>query len=102
MIQRNVCDVCGFTSSRGRIETYPVVPKRITEKAGSPDARMVKLCTSCYRELLGWQINKLSEMTYDSMKKRFLPKSIPDIIKEYIALYESFVSYKRNKVIATV
>jgi hypothetical protein len=41
-------------------------------------------------------------MTYDSMKKRFLPKSTPDIIKEYAALYESFVNYKRNKVIATV
>ena len=90
------CELCGYKSKLAAITTYHVVPVEVTGKAGLPDSATAKLCVNCYNELQDWYSKKVSDVEYNSATKHFIPKSFPDMVKEYEAVYRLFAEYKRR------
>ena len=91
------CELCGFVSKLWAIETHHIVPKELTLQAGMPDSATVTLCNNCHREVHTWYSKKVFDMTYDTTTKRFRPKSLVEMVKEYEAAYRVFAKYKKGQ-----
>ena len=89
------CKLCGHVGQLWAIETHHIVPKELTSQAEIPDSASVPLCSSCHREVHTWYSKKVFDMTYDTMTKRFKPKSLAEVVKEYEAAYRLFAEYKK-------
>ena len=93
----NKCKLCGYVSQLGAIETHHVVPRELTSQANLPDSTTVALCSNCHREVHSWYSKKVFDMTYDTTTKRFRPKSLTEMVKEYEAAYRVFAEYKKGQ-----
>ena len=94
---RETCELCGYESQPGAIETHHIVPRELTSEAGIPDSAMVNLCPNCHREVHDWYNQKVFDQTYDTMAKRFRTKSLTEMVKEYEIAYRVFATYKRGQ-----
>ena len=91
------CELCGHVSQLWAIETHHIVPKELTSQAGIPDSATVTLCSNCHREVHTWYSKRVFDMTYDTMAKRFRPRSSVEMVKEYEAAYKAFAEYKKSQ-----
>ena len=92
------CELCGgYVRQLKAIETHHIVPKELTSQAEVPDSATVTLCSNCHREVHTWYTKKIFDQTYDSMTKRFKPKSLVEMVKEYETAYRVFAKYKRGQ-----
>ena len=91
------CELCGYVSQLWAIETHHIVPKELTSQAGMPDSATVTLCNNCHREVHAWYSKKVFDMTYDPATKRFRPKSVVEMVKEYEVAYRVFTQYKKGQ-----
>ena len=89
------CELCGYMDELWAIEPHHIVPKELTSKAGMPDSATVTLCSNCHREVHTWYSKKVFNMTYDPAVKRFRPKSLVEMVKEYETAYRIFAEYKK-------
>ena len=90
------CQICGCELKPGAMKRYPVVPAEIMEQAGIQRSKTVRLCPDCREELQRWYESKVADMTYDTGIKRFKGKSPLEMVREYEALYQQFVRYKKR------
>ena len=91
------CELCGYAGQHWTAETHHIIPKEITSPAGMPDSATVTLCSNCHREVHTWYANKVFDLTYDSMSKRFRPRSKAEMAKEYRVAYRVFAKYKKGQ-----
>ncbi len=91
------CKLCGYVSQLWAIETHHIVPKELTSEAGMPDSATITLCGNCHREVHTWYSKKVFDMTYDPATKRFRPKSVVEMVKEYEVAYRVFTQYKKGQ-----
>ncbi len=93
---RETCELCGCNSELGTLEKHHIVPVEITQQAGFPESKVVELCRSCIQELNRWNRLKVRDMVYDASIKRFRPKSLPEMVKEYEISYRAFGECKKR------
>ena len=91
------CKLCGCVSQLWAIETHHIVPKELTSQAEIPPSATVTLCSNCHREVHAWYSKRIFDMTYDTMAKRFKPRSLVEMVKEYEAAYKAFAEYKTRQ-----
>jgi len=94
---KETCELCGYRSQLGAIEKHYIVPKELTSQAGVPDSATVTLCSNCHREVHTWYSKKVFDMAYAPTTKRFRPKSLVEMVKEYEAAYRIFDKYKKGQ-----
>ena len=97
MMGKKICQVCGCDAERTATEEHYIVPMEVTEQAGIPKSKIVKLCPNCHRELHRWYSIKVAAMAYDTKMKRFRAKSPLEMVEEYQAAYGVFVQYKKGQ-----
>jgi len=93
---KETCSLCGCKAEHTAIEERYIVPAEVTEKAGVPKSKIVRLCGNCHRELHRWYSIRVADMAYDTKMKRFRAKSPLEMVKEYEAAYRMFVEYKKG------
>jgi len=91
------CELCGQANQLWAAEIHHIVPKELTSEAELPDSATVKLCPNCYQELVDWYARRVFDMTYDSGLKRFRPRSLAEMVKEYEAAYRVFAQHKEGQ-----
>ena len=91
------CELCGNAGKLGAIETHHIVPKELTSQAETPDSATVTLCSNCHKEVHTWYSKKVFDMTYDTAAKRFRPRSLVEMVKEYEVAYRLFAEYKKGQ-----
>ena len=96
-MEKETCEVCGYESDLGAIESHHIVPTQVTEEAAMPRSQTVKLCCNCHREVDTWYRAKVTHMAYDPVTKQFRAKSYPEMVKEYQSAFDSFVKYKKTR-----
>ena len=93
-----ICKLCGHTGQLWGLEIHHIIPKELTSQAEMPDSATVRLCSKCHEEVHAWYSKKIYDMTYDTMNKRFTPKPLVKIIKEYELAYKAFAEYKKRAI----
>ncbi len=96
-MKRQICEFCEHNIELGAVEKYHIIPVDVTRQAGIPESRIVTSCHSCHQELHNWYSAKVSDVAYDTMTKRFQPKSWSELYREYESTFESFVKYKKEQ-----
>lgn len=91
------CELCGEVSQLWALETHHIVSEELTSQAGMSDSVSVTLCSNCHRELHLWYCRRVSDMTYDTMAKRFRSKSLVEMVREYEVTYRVFAEYKKEQ-----
>jgi len=91
------CELCGHAGKLRAVAIHHIVPKELTSQAGMPDSATVTLCRDCHREMHTWYSNKVFDLTYDTGLKRFRPRSLVEMVKEYEAAYRVFANYKKGQ-----
>ncbi len=94
-MKKKSCEVCGYESDLAAIENHHIIPTEVTEEAGMPRSRTVRLCCNCRREVDTWYRARVAPMAYDSATKRFRTKSYSEMVKEYQSAFDSFMKYKK-------
>jgi phage host-nuclease inhibitor protein Gam len=96
-VVKDTCQICNYKSELWALEQYPIVPVKVTQSISTMESRTVLLCRSCRQELEEWYLTKVSNLVYDTMRKRFRERSCLEMIREYEHAYHSFVEYKRKQ-----
>ena len=96
-MRKDTCEVCGFKSDLGIIESHHIVPTEVTEEADISESQSLSLCCNCHREVHTWYSANVTDITYDSKTKRFRKKSSLEMVKEYQDVFKGFVDYKKKK-----
>lgn len=96
-MRKERCELCGCRIELGSIERHHVVPTMVTEQAGLPESRTLRLCSNCHREAHTWYSAKVSDMAYEPETKRFRAKSWVEMVKEYNSAFNSFTKYKKKR-----
>ena len=96
-IEKQICEVCGYESDLGDIESHHIIPTKVTEEAAMPESQTVRLCSNCHREIEKWYQAKVKHMTYDPTTKRFIPKSYSEMVEIYQSTFDNFVKYKKTR-----
>jgi hypothetical protein len=91
------CEICGYGSTLGAVESHHVIPKDITEQAGITDSPTRMICCNCRRELETWYSAKVAKMLYDDSIARFRYKTPSEMVEEYEFVYKGFVDYKKRQ-----
>jgi len=52
------------------------------------------MCPDCHRDLQTWYQNKVARTAYDADARRFRSRSPIELMQEYRAAFNSFLSYK--------
>ena len=94
---KGTCELCKHKTEHGATEKHHVVPTDVTEQAGIPESKIVRLCRNCHREVHTWYSENVFDMAYNPETKRFMRKSLVEIVKEYEAAYRVFATYKRGQ-----
>ena len=89
------CDICRRKLQQDDMGIHHIVPEEIIKQAVLPDSRTVRLCLNCRNAVNAWYNERVSNCTYDWMTKRFVPKSVIEMVKEYEAAYDAFIKYRR-------
>lgn len=92
-----VCELCGNTSQPDATEIHHIVPLEVTEQAGMPGSATTILCCNCHQAVHDWYAKNISDMAYDPYTKRFAPKPLVEMAKEYEAAYRVFAQYKKGQ-----
>lgn len=95
-MRKKTCEICGKTIEIGDLVTYQIIPQEIAKQAGISEPRTATLCTDCSNEVQTWYVKKVSTIAYDDRTKRFVPKSPAEMLKEYVAAYIGFTTYKKQ------
>ncbi len=91
------CELCGYVNGLRAIGPHHIVPRELTSRAGMPDSATVTICSDCHKEVHSWYSRKVFDMTYDPGVKRFRPKFLVEMVKEYEAAYKGFAEYKKRQ-----
>ena len=100
-MRKETCELCGRKIELGFIEKNHIIPTEVTEEAGMPESKAVRLCSNCHRELRRWYSTKVTDVAYAPETRRFRTKSWTERVKEYESAYDSFIKYKRKQKRAT-
>lgn len=92
-----ICEVCGYRSPLGAIEKYHTIPIQITEAAGMPESRSLKMCCNCQKELDTWYLAKVAKMVYDDTMQRYRYRDPAEMAKEYQSAFNGFVTFKKRR-----
>ena len=92
-----ICELCQYESELGATEKHHVVPTGVTEQAGIPESKIVRLCCNCHREVHTWYSAKVVNLAYDPGAKRFKVKSWLEMVKEYQSAFDGFMRYKKEQ-----
>lgn len=96
-MEEAACELCGNISQLGAIKMHHIVPREVTGQAGISDSATARLCHNCHQEVNAWYTRKVSVMAYDSKNKRFQPRSLEEMVKEYETTYRAFAEYKKGQ-----
>lgn len=96
-MKRKTCQACGYRGAARDIVLHRIIPEEVAEEAGIPDSGTVVLCVNCRNELDTWYSRKISDLTYDTTTRRFIPRSPAEMAKEYEATYQAFAGYKERQ-----
>lgn len=94
---RQTCQICGRHSKPDTMEQHHVVPTEVTAPTGIPESQTLWLCANCHREVHSWYRSKVARTTYDLTTKRFRPRSDPELVREYQAVFNSYLKYKAEQ-----
>ncbi|MFC1995423.1 hypothetical protein ACFLVM_00910 [Chloroflexota bacterium] len=93
----DTCELCRHKDERGITEIHHTIPIDITEQAGNPESKTIRLCRNCHREVHTWYSANVLDVSYDPESKRFIQKPIIEIIREYEVAYKVFSAYKNSQ-----
>ena len=94
---KSTCGICGYQSERWEVNKYHIVPSEVMRKAGKLRSRRIMLCNNCRKELDELCSKVVADTTYDTMVKRFRPRSPQEMVKEYEIAYQRFARYKKEQ-----
>ena len=97
-MKRRICELCKRNIELGTVEKHHIIPVEVTRQAGLRESRIITLCNNCHQELHSWYSAKVSNVSYDTRKKRFQPKSWLELYREYESTFDSFVRYKTEQI----
>lgn len=89
-----VCQFCRYDDTPDIIEQHHIVPTDVSAQAGIPESQTIWLCPNCHREVHSWYRSRVARSTYDQTNKRFRPMSGLELVREYQAVFNSFLKYK--------
>ena len=96
-MDEGICELCGNISQLRELEIHHIVPVEVTGQAGMPGSATAILCQKCHQEVYDWYARNVSDMAYNPDTKRFIPKLLVEMVKEYKAAYRVFAEYKRGQ-----
>ncbi len=96
-MRKGKCELCGRQIDFGIIERHHVIPPEVTEEAGLPESKTLRVCSNCHREVHTWYSARVSDMYYDSEAKRFTSRASPEVAKEYKSAFDNFVKYRKGQ-----
>lgn len=96
-MQKERCELCGYSIEPGHVERHHVVPTNVTEQAGLPESQTLRLCGNCHREVNTWYLAKVSDTVYDPKTKRFRTRSWLEMAKEYESVFNGYMNYKKKR-----
>jgi hypothetical protein len=94
-VRNKICQVCGHISPLGFLIVHHIVPEHFIRQLDITDSKTVELCLGCHRAVHDLYARKTISIPYDPMTKRFRPKTVPEIAREYETTYEDFANSKR-------
>ena len=93
---RETCEICGCYCRSETLAAHRIVPEEVARQAGILDIRTVYLCLNCCNEIKTRYREKVYSVSYDYKANQFIPKSPAELIREYEAVYKTFVINKKH------
>ena len=97
VMNKKVCEACGYKHGPEDIGVYRVIPELLSKQDKISDSATVQLCKNCRNEMITWYSRKVADQIYDPAIKRFRYRSPAEMVKEYEAAYRAFAEYKKRQ-----
>ncbi len=94
---RESCELCGYPGEPRLMDKYHTIPVEVTERAGVPESRTIRLCQNCHRELNKWYSTRVADTGFDTNLNRFRPKTPLETVREYEFAFNIFAKYKKEQ-----
>ena len=95
-MDEETCELCGYQSQLRAVGRHYIIPNEVTQQAGMPESKTVRMCCNCRRELDTWYSDKITKMVFDTKIQRFRDKTWPEMVEEYQSVFNGFANYKKR------